>query len=51
MLNSGPKRGRGASGNIPNRFMQVDYIPYDDAEWLAEDLKLRPKTQFLTTAR
>ena len=50
MLYTGPKRGRGASANVVNRFMQVDYVPYDDAYWLAEEDDSRPKTLYLDDA-
>ena len=50
MLYTGSKRGRGASANIVNRFMQVDYVPYGDAERLAEDDDSRPKTVYMPDA-
>lgn len=50
MLNSGPIRGRGASGNVANRFTQVDYAAYDDADWMAYEESSRPKTVYLPDA-
>ena len=50
MLNQSPQKGRGASENIVNRFMQIEHIPYDDADWLLEDDEPRLKTQFLPDA-
>lgn len=40
-------RGRGSSGNLPNRFEQIDYTPDDEHGPLDES---RPKTLFLRDA-
>ncbi|MFP6584289.1 MAG: PA0069 family radical SAM protein [Candidatus Hydrogenedentota bacterium] len=50
MLLNQPTRGRGTAHNVPNRFIEKDVVPYDDADWLEDEESPRPKTLFLPDA-